>query len=109
MLGPIAGKPGNEVALGALVDAVLPVFHRAPREVLDRSRGGLRRDDNIAVDLQPGLFVDDHRPWCRLRRRGLGGTTGQRQGQDGYEGQAQGTQIQHRRPPQNGTTTRCVG
>ncbi|MCY1525398.1 hypothetical protein D9M68_603760 [compost metagenome] len=65
LAGPIAGEPGNEVGVGALVDQIHPAFHGVPGVALGpvcrRQRGG----GDVAVDQPPGACRNHH--WRRLR------------------------------------------
>ncbi len=65
LLRPVAGEPGDEVAVGALVDQVHPVFHGAAGIVLGLVGGGHGGGGDVAVHLCPG--------GRRHRRQRLGG------------------------------------
>ncbi|MCY1549637.1 hypothetical protein D9M68_858180 [compost metagenome] len=91
---PVAGEPGNVVALGALVDQVHPAVHGLPRIVFGLRGGALRCGGYVAVDLPPGALRNHRsrrRLGCPLRR----GAPCQRH----QQGDDQATQSRHRRPP----------
>ena len=79
LLGPVAGKPRDEVAFGTLLYLFLPHPHGTACIVVGRAAGADRGFDQFLVDALPGGGGEHHR-W-RRDRWGLACATGQGQQQ----------------------------
>ncbi|MFB8828598.1 hypothetical protein ACE0DR_02750 [Azotobacter sp. CWF10] len=61
LLGPVAGKPGDEIRIGAPVDEAHPFQHDVACVIRGLPCRLLRGGDDVAIDLAPGTFRNHDR------------------------------------------------